>query len=77
MGKAEYLSAGDLHAGGQFSKRSSIKMRFRAVRTKRRGDKRLPVLCDGSIETFDVIGMLWELGMPLAEIRNYLEQQKS
>lgn len=27
------------------------------------------------METFDVIGMLRELGMPLAEIRNYLEQR--
>ena len=76
MGKQEYLSAGRFAALVGTTKETLFHYdEIGLFVPKRRGTNGYRYYAMDQIETFDVIGMLRELGMPLAEIRNYLEQR--
>ena len=76
MGKQEYLSAGRFAALVGTTKETLFHYdEIGLFVPKRRGTNGYRYYAMDQMETFDVIGMLRELGMPLAEIRNYLEQR--
>ena len=76
MGKQEYLSAGRFAALVGTTKETLFHYdEIELFVPKRRGTNGYRYYAMDQMETFDVIGMLRELGMPLAEIRNYLEQR--
>ena len=76
MGKQEYLSAGRFAALVGTTKETLFHYdEIGLFVPKRRGTNGYRYYAMDQIETFDVIGMLRELGMPLAEIRNYQEQR--
>ena len=76
MGKQEYLSAGRFAALVGTTKETLFHYdEIGLFVPKRRGANGYRYYAMDQMETFDVIGMLRELGMPLAEIRNYLEQR--
>ena len=76
MGKQEYLSAGRFAALVGTTKETLFHYdEIGLFVPKRREANGYRYYAMDQMETFDVIGMLRELGMPLAEIRNYLEQR--
>lgn len=76
MGKEEYLSAGRFAALVGTTKETLFHYdEIGLFVPKRRGTNGYRYYAMDQVETFDVIGMLRELGMPLAEIRRYLEQR--
>ena len=76
MGKQEYLSAGRFAALVGTTKETLFHYdEIGLFVPKTRGKNGYRYYAMDQIETFDVIGMLRELGMPLSEIRRYLEQR--
>ncbi len=76
MGKEEYLSAGRFAIVVGTTKETLFHYdEIGLFRPKMRGANGYRYYALDQVETFDVIGMLRELGMPLAEIRSYLEQR--